>query len=177
MVVNTNHIPVEARLVPRESCEEERVVYPQQATPYCYDAKPLVSPLGIPCTAPPWGTLSVVDLEAGELVWTQPMGAVGTGLLSLIRGGVTIGGPLVTGTGLLFIGASQDPVFRALDIETGEELWQHELPTTANSVPMTYRLVEDGPQFVVVAAGGHFAGISDAGDHLMAFALPRSEGK
>ena len=172
MVVNTNHIPLEARLVPRNECEEDQVIYPQKGTPYCYAALPLMSPLGIPCTSPPWGTLSAVDLARGEVVWTRPMGALGEWPLSLIKGGVTIGGPLITATGLIFIGASMDPLFRALDLATGEELWRVELPTTANSIPMTYRLEDDGRQFVVVAAGGHFAGFSPAGDHLMAFALP-----
>ncbi len=51
------------------------------------------------------------------------------------------------------------------------------LPTSANSVPMTYRLGDNGRQFVVVAAGGHFAlsGVEPAGDYLMAFALPEPE--
>lgn len=172
MVATTNHIPTEARLTPRSSCDEERVVYPQHGTPYCYSAAPLVSPLGIPCTAPPWGTISAVDIQAGEIVWTRPMGAVGAWPLSVLKGGITVGGPLITAPGLIFVGASQDPYFRALDLHTGRELWRHKLPTTANSVPMTYRVSENGRQFVVVAVGGHWTGISEAGDFLMAFALP-----
>jgi quinoprotein glucose dehydrogenase len=171
MVVNTNHLAVVGQLIPRSECEVDQVIYPQGGTPYCYAAQPLVSPLGIPCTSPPWGTLSTIDLITGDVLWTVPMGTLGSWPLSMIKGGVTLGGPLTTKAGLIFIGASMDPVFRALDLETGEELWQADLPTTANSVPMTYRL-ENGRQFVVVAAGGHYAGFSEHGDHLVAFALP-----
>ena len=131
-----------------------------------------MSPLGIPCTAPPWGTLSTIDLQSGELIWTVPMGTLGGWPLSMIKGGITLGGPLVTATGLIFIGAAMDSTFRAIDLQTGDELWSWKLPTTANSVPMTYRTKTNGRQFVVVAAGGHYAGFSEHGDHLMAFALP-----
>ena len=171
MVVNTNHLPLIGQLIPRSECQDDQVIYPQEGTPYCYTAQPLVSPLGIPCTSPPWGTLSAIDLITGDVIWTVPMGTLGSWPLSMIKGGVTLGGPLVTETGLIFIGASMDAVFRALDLESGDELWQADLPTTANSVPMTYRL-ENGRQYVVTAVGGHYAGFSEHGDHLVAFALP-----
>lgn len=171
MVVNTNHVPVLGQMIPRTACKENDVIYPQEGTPFCFAAEPLVSPLGIPCTKPPWGTLSAVDLQTGDHMWTVPMGTVGSWPLSLIKGGVSLGGPLVTKTGLIFIGASMDSVFRAFDLESGKELWKAKLPTTANSVPMTFR-TESGRQFVVVAVGGHYADFSDHGDHLMAFALP-----
>ena len=44
------------------------------------------------------------------------------------------------------------------------------LPYTANATPITYRLRSEGRQFLVVSAGGH--GWSEAGDQLVAFALP-----
>ncbi len=172
MVAVTNHVPVLGRLIPRDECQPDQVVYPQFDTPYCFSVEPLMSPLGIPCTAPPWGTLSTIDLQSGELIWTVPMGTLGGWPLSMIKGGITLGGPLVTATGLIFIGAAMDSTFRAIDLQTGDELWSWQLPTTANSVPMTYRTKTNGRQFVVVAAGGHYAGFSEHGDHLMAFALP-----
>ena len=81
-----------------------------------------------------------------------------------------MGGPLVTASGLVFIGASFDGFFRAYDTETGEELWRDDLPTTGNSVPMSY--VSEGRQFVVIAAGGHFTSPAPKGDFLVAYALP-----
>ncbi len=83
-----------------------------------------------------------------------------------------IGGPIVTSTGLVFIGASIDHFFRAHDLATGEVLWKTGLPTSANSVPMTYQVRPAGRQYVVVAVGGHWGAPNPPGDHLMAFALP-----
>ncbi len=175
MIAVTNHVPVLGRLIPRRDCQPDQVIYPQFDTPYCFAAEPLMSPLGIPCTPPPWGTISSVDLQRGELNWTVPMGTLGRWPLSLVKGGISLGGPLVTSTGLIFVGAAMDAKFRALDLTTGDELWSWQLPTTANAVPMTYRSQANGRQFVVVAAGGHFAGFGEHGDHLMAFALPAIE--
>ena len=172
MVVTANHLPVIGTLIPRDACDETQVIYPQKGSPYCFAIKPLMSPLGIPCTALPWGTISLVDLNKGEEIWTEPMGALGGSFpLSWLRGGFTMGGPLITSTGLIFIGASMDKKFRALDLKTGRSLWETSLPTAAYSVPMTYRLEQNGPQFVVVAAGGGL--MAEPGDHLIAFRLPR----
>ncbi|HBA43229.1 MAG TPA: glucose dehydrogenase, partial [Alphaproteobacteria bacterium] len=172
LIANTNHLPVAARLIPRAECNEDAVAFAQKSTPYCYANMPLVSPLKIPCTAPPWGTLSAIDLNSGDIVWTEPLGAVGRGLFSLIKGGANFGGPMVTESGLIFIGASMDRKFRAIEITTGKELWSANLPTTANAVPMSYRLGENGQQYVVIAVGGHFSRLSPPGATLMAFALP-----
>ena len=78
---------------------------------------------------------------------------------------------MVTVGGLIFIGTASDGYIRAHDIDTGEELWQAELPTTGNSVPMTYTY--NGTQYVVIAAGGHFTSPMLAGDHIIAFRLAK----
>ncbi len=178
MVVSTNHIPMTLKLVPRAQCAAvQGLDYPQSGSQYCAVVAPLFSPWGAPCSKPPWATLSAIDLESGKIRWTTALGKLGPAArwpMSTMDGGFSVGGPVVTKTGLIFIGASTDPALRAYSIETGEELWKAKLPTSANSVPMTYRLGDGGRQFVVVAAGGHFAfsGIEPAGDYLMAFALP-----
>ena len=66
---------------------------------------------------------------------------------------------MMTGSGLVFSGISNEHAFRAFDLQTGEELWHTRLPTAANALPMTY--VVNGRQFVVVAAGGEL-GIREA---------------
>jgi quinoprotein glucose dehydrogenase len=88
-------------------------------------------------------------------------------------GSLTLGGPIVTAGGLVFIGGAVDPYLRAFDIETGKELWKGQLPLPGHATPMTYKVRATGKQYVVVAAGGH-AKVSEesTGDALVAFALP-----
>ena len=82
------------------------------------------------------------------------------------------GGPLVTASGLVFIGATTDFFLRAFDVETGRELWKGRLPTPCHATPMTYRLRPDSRQYVVIAAGGHGILGTPPNDALIAFALP-----
>jgi quinoprotein glucose dehydrogenase len=82
------------------------------------------------------------------------------------------GRPYYNRWGSGFIGAAVDNYLRAFDVETGEELWKGELPAGGQATPMTYRLSENGRQFVVIAAGGHHTLPSSTGDSLIAFALP-----
>ena len=67
-------------------------------------------------------------------------------------GAVNYGGPAVTGSGLIFIGATPDMKFRAYDTEDGAILWETELTAAAFSTPAIYSV--DGKQYVVIAAGG-----------------------
>jgi hypothetical protein len=85
-----------------------------------------------------------------------------------------LGGPIVTEGGVVFIGAAMDNYLRAFDAETGKELWKGRLPAGCQATPMTYRLAENGRQFVVIAAGGHGRLGTDIGDSVVAFALPDS---
>ena len=79
---------------------------------------------------------------------------------------------MMTGTGLVFSGISNEHLIRAFSVKTGEELWQADLPTAAVALPMTYQTQTSGRQCLVVAAGGHWSGGSPPGDYIMAFALP-----
>lgn len=83
-----------------------------------------------------------------------------------------MGGPITTASGLTFIAATTDFFLRAFDSETGEELWKGRLPTGGQATPMTYRTGPGQRQFVVIAAGGHWALGTPASDHIIAFALP-----
>ena len=85
-------------------------------------------------------------------------------------GSPNLGGSIVTAGGLVFIGATTDRFVRGYDARTGELVWKHRLPYTANATPLTYRTRKDGRQYLVVVAGGH--GWSEAGDATIAFALP-----
>jgi len=173
MIVFTNRVPSQIRLIPREDCKG--VTQPQEGTPYCVETGFLMSPLGVPCSEPPWGTLDAIDLKAGKLLWSVPLGTtrdLAPFPIWWVKGLPGWGGPMMTASGLVFSGVTNEHAFRAFDAATGEELWKVRLPTAANAVPMTYQTRKGGKQFVVIAAGGHWSGGAPPGDHIMAFALP-----
>jgi len=146
----------------------------QEGTPYGMSRQPLVSPSGLPCNPPPFGKLVAVDLSDGTIRWERPLGQIPelAGVPGSEEwGSMVFGGPLVTGGGLTFIGAGQDDRIRAFDTESGDLLWEHELPAGAQAAPMTYRI--RGEQYVVIVAGGR-AGIGTSGDYVVAFRLPES---
>ena len=149
-------------------------VSPQTGAPFGMKREVLLSPIGLPCNPPPWGTLSAIDLNSRKILWQAPLGSLEAfsplGLASRL-GTPNIGGPLATGGGLIFIGATLDDYLRAFDAKTGAELWTGRLPATGNSTPTTYEW--QGRQYVVIAAGGHGEARSPANDALVAFALPR----
>jgi glucose dehydrogenase len=129
-----------------------------------------------PCQRPPWGRLTAVNANTGEFAWQIPLGI--TEQLPEGKqktGRIGFGGPIVTAGGLVFIGASNDRRFRAIDSRTGKELWITKLENSAISVPMTF-MGKNGKQYVAVVAGGGGAGVTDptpAGtDKLMVYALP-----
>ncbi|MEO0982661.1 MAG: pyrroloquinoline quinone-dependent dehydrogenase [Pseudomonadota bacterium] len=146
---------------------------PMEGAPYGMSRELLLSPLGLPCSPPPWGVIAGVDLERGEIVWRRPFGTtrdLAPGGLALELGTPSFGGPVVTAGGLVFIGAAMDNYLRALDVATGEELWKGRLPAGGQATPMTY--LWNGRQYVVIAAGGHGKSGTAIGDYVIAFALP-----
>jgi len=135
--------------------------------------KKFLDPDGYPAISPPWGTLNAINLNTGEYIWKIPLGVYpelsAKGLTN--TGTENYGGPIVTGGGLLFIGATNyDKKFRAFDKSTGELLWETTLPFSGNATPATF--VAKGRQFVVIAAGGGKDPRSKSGGVYVAFALP-----
>jgi quinoprotein glucose dehydrogenase len=183
VVLNMSRLPSVTGLIPRERLAAGRPDLPDdasisqmQGTPYgLFRVPALVSPLGLPCTKPPWGTLLAVDTASGEVKWEVPLGTVrdlAPVPLPIRWGTPNLGGPIVTGGGLVFIAAAMDNYLRAFDLETGEEVWKGRLPAGGQATPMSYRLGEHGRQFVAIAAGGHGRLGTDIGDSVVAFALP-----
>jgi quinoprotein glucose dehydrogenase len=129
-------------------------------------------PDGYPPITPPWGTLNALDLNAGTMRWSKPLGEypelVAKGLKD--TGSDNYGGPVVTAGGLLFIAATNfDRKFRAFDKLTGALLWETTLPFAGNATPSTYTV--KGKQYVVIACGGGKNG-APSGSTVVAFALP-----
>jgi glucose dehydrogenase len=132
-----------------------------------------IDPQGYPAVAPPWGTLSAIDLNTGKYLWKIPFGEypalAAQGLHN--TGTENYGGPVVTAGGLLFIGATLfDRQFHAYDSKTGELLWHMELPAGGTATPATYMI--DGKQYVVIAAGGGKDPHHGPGQTYVAFSLP-----
>jgi quinoprotein glucose dehydrogenase len=130
-----------------------------------------LDPDGYPAVAPPWGTLSAIDLNKGEIKWQFPFGEypelAAKGMKN--TGSENYGGGVVTAGGLFFIGATNfDKKFRAYDKLTGKLLWETTLPTAGNATAATYEV--NGRQFVVIGAGGGKG--SAPGGSYVAFALP-----
>jgi quinoprotein glucose dehydrogenase len=138
---------------------------------------------GLPEIGPPWSQITAYDLNTGRILWQKPHGGVtvlgeagkGTGSIAP-RGGV-----VVTAGGLVFAGSASDRKFRAYDQDTGNVLWEYDLPGAQEGVPAVYQV--DGRQFIAVPVGGGsvFQPRAAPGNPLpaaapmqyMVFALPR----
>ena len=128
----------------------------------------------LPCVPPPWGTLAAVDMVQGTIRWQVPLGSFAPSKPAVPLGALSLGGPIVTAGGLVFIaGTIIDPAIRAFDVETGKEIWKFDLPTPGAATPMTYQLRPGGKQFLVIAAGGHAKVTEEKqSDEIVAFTLP-----
>ena len=151
----------------------------QGGTPFAATINPFLSPLGAPCQQPPYGMLSAVSLRSHQILWTRRLGTARDsgplGLRSMLpipMGTPLQGGSLITASGLVFIAATQERAFRAVDLASGRTLWEVRLPAGGQATPITYRA--GGRQFVLVPAGGNTAIKSGLGDSIIAYALPGS---
>ncbi|WP_121207511.1 membrane-bound PQQ-dependent dehydrogenase, glucose/quinate/shikimate family [Pseudomonas aeruginosa] len=185
LVVNDTRLAVMNRLVPRKGYDALESAgggpyggAPQQGTPWGVQQRQFLSPLGIPCQEPPFGTITAIDLATREIAWSMPLGTVEeTGPLGIATrlpipvGMPTRGGPMTTSSGLVFMAGTQDYYIRALDVRSGQELWKGRLPVGAETTPMTYVSPRSGRQFVIISVGGNSA-TAQKGDYVVAFALP-----
>ena len=180
LVMDTNRLAILVRLIPREKFDDDIKTGTsndrlhgewgrQAGAPYAMFRTPLIGPsetLTL-CSPPPWGTVAAVDLFTGKKAWDVPLGSFVPGKST---GTVTLGGPIVTGGGVVFSAATMDNAIRAFDAESGKELWKYDLPAGGQATPMTYTL--NGKQYLVIAAGGHGKLGTKQGDYVLAFTLP-----
>ncbi|MBK0033983.1 glucose/quinate/shikimate family membrane-bound PQQ-dependent dehydrogenase [Erwinia sp. S43] len=152
---------------------------PLKGTPYAVNKNRFMSPLGIPCQKPPFGTLSAIDLKTQKIVWQVPVGTVqDTGPFGIKMkaqmpvGMPTLGGTLATQGGLVFIAGTQDYYLRAFDTSTGKEVWKARLPVGSQGGPMSYKSPKTGKQYILISAGGARQS-PDRGDYVIAYALDK----
>ena len=134
------------------------------------------SSIGVPCIEPPWGTLTAIDMEKGTISWQVPLGTIQdiapAPVPNLKLGVPGTGGPIITASGLVFIGAAADDYLRAFNLQNGDLLWEGRLPAGGQATPMSYFLTQTQKQYIVIAAGGHGRVGTTPGDYLIAYALP-----
>ena len=128
----------------------------------------------MPCQNPPWGRLSAVNANTGDVVWQVPLGIVealeargvtGTGTLNS-------GGSIATAGGLVFIAATIDARIRAFDSRTGKEVWSDKLEANGYAIPSTF-MGRNGKQYLAVPAGGGGNDFQDvSSDTLVVYSLP-----
>lgn len=183
MFVMPVYLAFTSRMVPRQNDFARVVTKDGQGVfnenfgaPYAAKMGPFVSPLGLPCQAPPWGYVAGVNLTTGKTVYKHVNGTVRD--LSPIplpfkMGVPGIGGPIITKGGVAFLSGTLDYYVRGYDLKTGREIWRSRLPAGGQATPSTY-LGSDGRQYLVVVAGGHGSTNTAPGDSIIAYALPQS---
>jgi quinoprotein glucose dehydrogenase len=192
LLVNSMRVPYTVKLIPREAAGTLDVsdlvgANLQEGTDYVVIRGGFLSPHNTPCTAPPWGVLTAIDLDTGATLWERPLGNLeGLAPAGIGRwlewGTPNTGGTLQTATNLVFVAATLDGYLRAFDTLSGELLWHDRLPAPAQATPISYRIAADGKQYIAIAAGGHGPLAYAAkgpdrvgellGDAIVAYALP-----
>lgn len=183
LFINTSRVASVITLIPRSAKSNGTVklsatedISPMAGTPYEVKREWLLSPWGAPCTPPPWGGLTAIDLRSGRALWDVPLGTINNKvpvpLPKLTYGTPNIGGPIATGGGVLFLAATMDGYLRAMDMKNGSELWRAKLPGGGQTTPMSY--VWRGRQYVVISSGQHLWFQTPRSDAILAYALPLS---
>ena len=147
----------------------------QAGTSYAVVRHPMFDPyLGVlPCAGFPLGEVMVIDINEQRQHWRRPHGDFPSKLFSI--GLPHNGGPLLTSTGIFFLGSLFESKLYAYDVDSGELLWQHALPAPGNATPMSYAVKDkegNAKQFIVIAAGGDARSpLGSSSDYIVAFAI------
>ena len=177
-VVNSNSVVQIYTLIPRDEFEQKSQdgetsgYYAQGDVAYGFKLETFLNWAGMPCWNGPYGTIAAYDLKTGERLWNEPFGQVQKYGFYMPEswGSVTIGGPVITKSGLIFIGASMDSRVRALDLKTGKVLWKGLVDAPAVSLPAVYTY--KGRQYVSFVVGGNTILLPKVSDQVVTFALP-----
>lgn len=170
-----------SKLIPKDSLGDvetnkgEQGVNANEGADYAVEMGPFLSPLGVPCQQPPWGTIAAANLSTGEIAYQRKNGTVqdlSPLPLKFELGVPGIGGPIITKGGVAFLSAATENNFRAYDLKTGDVLWNQRIPAGGQATPMTY-LNSKGEQMVVLVAGGHGSVGTEIGDYVIAYKLAK----
>ena len=168
-----------SKLIPKETLGDvetnkgEQGVNSNDGADYAVEMGPFLSPLGVPCQQPPWGTIAAADLATGDIAYQRKNGTVqdlSPIPIKLELGVPGIGGPIITKGGVAFLSAATENNFRAYDLKNGDVLWNVRIPAGGQATPMTY-LNSKGEQMVVLVAGGHGSVGTTIGDYILAYKL------
>jgi quinoprotein glucose dehydrogenase len=146
---------------------------PPQARYLFSGYRKFLDPEGYPAVKPPWGTLNAIDLNTGKYLWRRPLGFYPELSSKGLRdtGSENYGGPVLTRSGLLFIGATiYDSKIRAFEAKSGKLLWEADLPYAGVATPATYMV--KGRQYMVIATSNSRNPKARQGSAYVAFALP-----
>ncbi|WP_199507940.1 MULTISPECIES: membrane-bound PQQ-dependent dehydrogenase, glucose/quinate/shikimate family [unclassified Psychrobacter] len=172
-----------SKLIPKENLGDaetnkgEHGVNANEGADYAVEMGPFLSPLGVPCQQPPWGTIAAADLATGEIAYQRKNGTVqdlSPIPLKFELGVPGIGGPIITKGGVAFLSAATENNFRAYDLKNGDVLWNVRIPAGGQATPMTY-LNSKGEQMVVLVAGGHGSVGTKIGDYVIAYKLKNQQ--
>ena len=177
-VVNSNSVVQIYKLIKRSEFKQKSQngeasgYYAQEGAPYGFRLTTFLNWAGMPCWKPPYGYISAYDMNTGKRLWKEPFGQVQKWGFYMPKswGSVTIGAPVITGSGLIFIGASMDSRVRALDLKSGKVLWKAKVDAPAVAMPAVYTY--KGKEYVVFAVGGNSILAPKVSDQVVAFALP-----
>ncbi len=155
----------------RFSISDREELPPYFRSPYRMDGGKFLTKEGYPGVKPPWGHLSAINLNTGEVLWKQTIGDYPELKTKGIQAGSeNFGSSVVTAGGVIFIAATRDERIRAFNKRTGELLWEAALPAAGIATPSVYQV--KGKQYVVIACGGGGKQKTKSGDKYVAFALP-----
>ncbi|CAB3676345.1 glucose/quinate/shikimate family membrane-bound PQQ-dependent dehydrogenase [Paraburkholderia rhynchosiae] len=183
LIANPSYMAFTSKLIPRSQIpsdngdkkgSETSGIKLARGTPYGFELNAFLSPLGIPCQAPPWGYVAGVDLRTNRIVWEHKNGTIRDSAplpIPMPLGVPSLGGMITTAGGVAFLSGTLDYYLRAYDVRTGDRLWQARLPAGGQATPMTYA-DSNGKQYVLVTAGGHGSLGTKQGDYVIAYTLP-----
>ncbi len=169
--IATYILNIKAKQNQRFSISDREELPPYFKSPYRMDGGKFLTKEGYPAVKPPWGHLSAVNLNTGEVLWKQTIGDYPELKAKGIHAGSeNFGSSAVTAGGVIFIAATRDEKIRAFDKKSGKLLWEADLPAAGIATPTVYQV--QGKQFVVIACGGGGKQKTKSGDKYVAFALP-----